>query len=61
MNWSIIYKDDTGERVLGKCYTNHSISVDDALRIADIDMDKYAEDNGWDDWDWDCLEIRLEK
>ena len=51
MNWELFYKDETGEYVIGHCFTNHSISVDDALRIADIDMDAYAEKNGWDGWD----------
>jgi len=59
MNWELFYKDETGEYVIGHCFTNHSISVDDALRIADIDMDAYAEENGWDGWDWNCLDLRL--
>jgi hypothetical protein len=59
MNWEIVYKDQTGEYVVGHCVTNHSISVDEALDIAGIDMDAYAEQNGWDGWDWGCLELRV--
>lgn len=59
--WYLVYKDDTGERILGKFYTNHSITVDEALEILDIDMDTYAQENGWHCWDWNCLDIRLEK
>ena len=59
MNWELFYKDETGEIVLGHCLTNHSISVDDALRIIGIDMDAYADTSGWDGWDWGCLDLRL--
>lgn len=59
MNWELYYKDETGEYIIGNCTTNHSISVDDALRIAEIDMDKWADENGWDGWDWNCLDLRL--
>ena len=59
MNWELYYKDETGEYIIGNCTTNHSISVDDALRIADIDMDEWADEKSWDGWDWGCLNLRL--
>lgn len=44
MNWELYYKDETGEYIIGNCTTNHSISVDDALRITETDMDEWADE-----------------
>lgn len=47
-----------GNIFLGEVLTNHSMTVDEALEFSGIDMDKYAKDHGWDDWDWE--ELRME-
>lgn len=44
--------------LLGEVITNHSMTVDEALDLLDIDMDEVAKENGWDDWDWE--ELRME-
>ena len=46
-----------GDMVLGEVVTNHSMTVDEALDILDINMDAVARENGWDDWDWEQLRI----
>lgn len=46
------------EIVLGEILTNHSMSIDDAIKLLDIDMDLYAQEQGWDDWDYECLSIK---
>lgn len=47
-----------GKILLGEVLTNHSMTVDEALELVGVDMDKYAEEHGWDDWDWE--ELRME-
>lgn len=44
--------------LLGEVLTNHSMTVDEAIEFIGIDMDKFAEEQGWDDWDWE--ELRME-
>ena len=43
--------------LLGEVVTNHSMAVDEALDILDIDMDAVARENGWNDWDWEQLHM----
>ena len=33
------------------------MSVDDMLNHCDINMDDFADKQGWDGWDWGALEI----
>lgn len=47
-----------GDVFLGEILTNHSMTVDEALELLDIDMDEFAQEQGWDDWDWE--ELRME-
>ena len=47
-----------GDLLLGEVITNHSMTVDEALEVLGIDMDKVAQENGWDDWDFE--ELRME-
>lgn len=44
-----------GDILLNEILTNHSMTVDEALDISGIDMDKYAKEHGWDDWAWEEL------
>lgn len=50
----LYYKDILLKEILA----NHGMTVDEALRISGIDMDKYAQEQGWDNWDWE--ELRME-
>ena len=56
----LIYRDETGTYLIAEVVTNHSMSIDDILQLADISMDDWADKQGWDGWDWDCLEIVAE-
>ena len=49
-----------GEIELGTIYTNRGMDVMEALDLLGIDMDQYAEDNGWDGWDFGELEMVYE-
>ena len=53
-----LYYNNNGDKIpITEVITNHSMSIDDALDLAGIDMDKWAEDQGWDDWDYEALEM----
>lgn len=53
-----LYYNDNGNKILlTEVMTNHSMSVDDALNVAGIDMDEWAEAQGWDNWDYGALEM----
>lgn len=45
------------EIVLGEILTNHSMSIEDAIELLEIDMDLYAEEQGWDDWEYESLRM----
>lgn len=45
---------------LGTINTNRGMDVMEALDLLGIDMDQYAEDNGWDGWDFGELEMVYE-
>ena len=53
----LYYKDENVEVLVCEITTNHSMSVDDMLNHCDIDMDDFADKQGWDGWDWGALEI----
>lgn len=53
----IYYKDETGTYLIEEIMTNRSITVDEALEIAGVDMDQWADTKGWDGYDWNCIEL----
>lgn len=57
----IYYKDETGTYLIGEITTNRSITVDEALEIAGVDMDQWADAKGWDGYDWNCIELSYKK
>lgn len=56
-NMLLVYADSDVFEIIGGVLTNHSMSVDDALEVIDVDMDAWAEKQGWDGWDWDALAL----
>jgi hypothetical protein len=52
----LFYDDD----LLAAIITNHSMSIEDVLEQKGIDMDKYAEDHGWDSWDYESLHLEFD-
>ena len=47
-----------GERiVLGEVLTNHSMSIEDVIDLLEIDMEQFAYDRGWDDWNYEALKL----
>lgn len=53
----VIYKDENGELTIGEIITNRSMTVGEALEILGIDLDKWADEQGWDGVDPDCVEL----
>lgn len=49
------------DTVLGRILTNHGLTIDEALNLLDIDMDKYAAEQGWEGWDYEQLSLELEE
>lgn len=49
---------ESGERiVLGEVLTNHSMSIEDVIDLLEIDMEQFAYDRGWDDWNYEALKL----
>lgn len=49
------------DTVMGRILTNHGLTIDEALNLLDIDMDKYAAEQGWEGWDYEQLSLELEE
>ena len=43
--------------LIGEVVNNHSMSIEDILELLEIDMNEIAEENGWDDWDYEKLRL----
>ena len=50
-------KDTSQTAVIAEIMTNHSVTIWEALEIAGVDMDQYADVCGWDGWDPEALEV----
>ena len=56
-----LYYNDNGERILlVDVMTNHSMSIDDVLSLAEFNVDDWAAAQGWDNWDFEALEMDYE-
>lgn len=40
---------------LVEVFTNRSMTEDEILEFTEFDMDAFAKEQGWDDWDWEKL------
>lgn len=48
---------ETDVEVIAEIMTNHSISVEEALELSGVNMDVYAEEQGWEDYDYNALKV----
>ncbi|GEM_PF-5130176 len=48
-----------GDIFMGYILTNHSMSIEDALAALEIDMDDYAAEQGWDNWEYEPLRLEV--
>lgn len=55
----IIYTEPyTGEKIeVAEILTNMSLTVDEALSIAGVDMDEWADARGWDGYDFGQISL----
>lgn len=59
--YEIIYVHSENDiEVIGE-FSGNSLTVDDALKLCNINMDDYAKEQGWDGYDWNSLSIRLKE
>lgn len=58
--YEIIYRhDEDNIEVIDQFSTDRGLTVDQALDLCNINMDKYAEQQGWDGYDYNSLDFRL--
>ena len=53
----LYYNDNENRILVAEVITNHSMNVDDVLQLAAINMDDFADKQGWDGWDFEALEM----
>lgn len=53
----LVYAEYDVFEILGGILTNQSMSVDDALDLLGVDMDAFAEEQGWDGWNYEALDL----
>lgn len=56
----LVYVENKEIKVLGDIMTNHSMSVEDAIDLLNINMDDIAEENEWDGWNPEALHLMEE-
>lgn len=56
-NTLLVYADNNVFEIIGGILSNHSMSVEDALDLLGVDMDAWADEQGWDGWDYEALEL----
>lgn len=55
----LYYIDPNISVCLGEILTNHSLSVDDILKLLDINMAMWAQKQGYDNWEYDALYLQV--
>lgn len=45
--------------LLGEIMTNQGLTIDEALNCLGINMDAFAYEQGWDDWDYEYLRLEV--
>lgn len=58
----IIYTDTTDNNkryIVAEITTNHSMTIDQALELAGVNMDDWARQQGWDGYDYESLTMEV--
>lgn len=45
--------------VIAEIVSNHSISVEEAIELSGVNMDVYAEEQGWESYDYNALKVQV--
>lgn len=58
--WTIkvLYEDDYVSIELGEILTNRSITTEEALNSLGIDLEEWAQEQGWDGVDYECVTFK---
>lgn len=51
----VYYRDENVDELVCEVTANYSVSIEDVLNYCCVDMDKFASDRGWEDWDPNAL------
>jgi DNA-binding XRE family transcriptional regulator len=51
----VYYEDENVKEQIGQVLTNRNMTTDEALELTGVDMDKWAMDQGWEGWDYNCI------
>ena len=54
-NMILAYSEGDTFEILGGIMTNHSINVDYAMDLLDVNMDNFADEQGWESWNYEAL------
>lgn len=57
VNTLLVYADEYTFEIVGGILAGHSMTVDYALNLLDINMDEFSQSQGWDDWDFEALRL----
>lgn len=60
MKVKLYYLDTDANIYLGEVITNKSMTVKEILGLLGTDMNKVAEEQGWDGWDFNALTTETE-
>lgn len=56
----IIYRHDSeNTEVIATFSGNMDLTIDQALDLCNVNMDDYAEEQGWDGYDWNSIDFRV--
>ena len=56
-NMLLVYADNNIFEIIGGILANHSMSIDNAVDLLDLDMDTWATSHGLENWDYDFLHL----
>lgn len=57
MGVKLFYNNNGSKLLVTEVLTNHSMSIDNMLEY--VNMDEFAKEQGWDDWDYENLETEV--
>jgi DNA-binding XRE family transcriptional regulator len=56
----VYYEHEYGREEIGRVLTNRNMTTDEALDMTGVDMDKWAMEQGWEGWDYNCIVVDYE-
>jgi len=58
--YELIYvHDENNVEIIAKFSSDRGLTIDQALCLCGVNMDDYADEQGWDGYDYNSLEFRI--